>query len=525
MKKQKILYWTLLLALPSLLAVAGCKKFLDRKPLTATLEDLNQGALEGQILGLYTNLRTLAGFSTLPWIDFHSIRGDDAQKGSDINDGAEVVAEFDTYNYSKDDWAPNTYWNDHYTMINLANNAVSTADSLKVSDAASLRNVGEACFFRAYAYFELVKTYGDVPLINFPIRNPTDGIRDRTPAATIYAFIDSNLQVAAALLPPTSAGYGEGFTGRLTKGAANTLWAQAHLYRQNWAQVVALCNQVINSNVYNLEPEFSDICRERGENGKESIWEMQAYVGPGAATNSALNNGSDWGTSQQVRRNGAPVEWNLGWGWNVPTEKLEQEWPATDPRKQKTILYSGQSDGGTALGGFGATLPPYTNPSGNGGLAQRFWNKKVYTGNDPALRQSTGFINNNGAAPWINHRILRYADVILMLAEAQNELGQGEEAAKNLELIRNRASGNQGVARTVVPYIPFVDQAQMRQAIKDERKWEFAMEGYRFYDLVRWGDAQAVLGPLGYTPRARFYPIPQKAIDLSGGVLTQNPEW
>jgi hypothetical protein len=281
---------------------------------------------------------------------------------------------------------------------------------------------------------------------------------------------------------------------------------------------------VINSNVYSLEPEFSDIWRERGENGKESIWEMQAYVGPGAATNSALNNGSAWGTSQQVRRNGAPVEWNLGWGWNVPTEKLEQEWPATDPRKQKTILYSGQSDGGTALGGFGATLPPYTNPSGNGGLAQRFWNKKVYTGNDPALRQSTGFINNNGGADWINHRILRYADVILMLAEAQNELGQGAEAAKNLELIRNRASGNQGVTRTIVPYIPFVDQAQMRQAIKDERKWEFAMEGYRFYDLVRWGDAQAVLGPLGYTPRARFYPIPQKAIDLSGGVLTQNPE-
>jgi hypothetical protein len=65
----------------------------------------------------------------------------------------------------------------------------------------------------------------------------------------------------------------------------------------------------------------------------------------------------------------------------------------------------------------------------------------------------------------------------------------------------------------------------MRQAIKDERKWEFAMEGYRFYDLVRWGDASAELGPLGYTNRARYYPIPQKAIDLSGGVLEQNPEW
>lgn len=538
MKKQKIFYRTLLVLLPTLLVAAGCSKFLDRKPLTATLEDLNQGALEGQVLGLYTNLRTLAGFSTLPWVDFHSIRDDDAQKGSDINDGAEIVAEFDTYQYSKDDWAPNTYWNDHYTMINLANNAVNTADSLDVTDAASLRNLGEACFFRAYAYFELVKTYGDVPLINFPIRNASDGIVAKSPAARIYEFIDSNLQVAATLLPLTDAGYGDGYKGRLTSGAANTLWAQTHLFRGNWAQVSALCTQVINSGQYSLEADFSNIWRDEGENGKESIWEMQAYVGAGAATNSAVDNGSDWGTLQQIRRNGASVEWNLGWGWNTPTNKLESDWPVDDPRKNKTILYSGSRrinandtiivnryDGGRDSGGFGAFIPPYTDPSGTGGLAQRFWNKKVYTGNDPAIRQSTGYVNNSGAARWINHRILRYADVILMLAEASNELGQGTIAAENLELIRNRASGNLGPTRTIVPLIPFVSQPQMRDAIKAERRWEFAMEGYRFYDLVRWGDAINVLGPLGYVNRARFYPIPQKAIDLTNGVLTQNPEW
>ncbi|MGZ3957270.1 MAG: RagB/SusD family nutrient uptake outer membrane protein, partial [Flavisolibacter sp.] len=137
----------------------------------------------------------------------------------------------------------------------------------------------------------------------------------------------------------------------------------------------------------------------------------------------------------------------------------------------------------------------------------------------------TGWINQYGAARWINHRILRYADVILMLAEAANETGDGATAAANLELIRNRASGGLGPNRTIVKPIPFVNQTQMRQAIKDERHWEFAMEGYRFYDLVRWGDADAVLAPLGYTHRARFYPIPQKAIDISGGVLKQNPEW
>ena len=112
-----------------------------------------------------------------------------------------------------------------------------------------------------------------------------------------------------------------------------------------------------------------------------------------------------------------------------------------------------------------------------------------------------------------------------MLAESSNETGDGATAAANIEKIRNRASGNLGVTRTIVPYVPFVSQTQMRKAIKDERRWEFAMEGYRFYDLVRWGDAVSELGGLGYTNRARYYPIPQKAIDLSGGILVQNPEW
>jgi hypothetical protein len=112
-----------------------------------------------------------------------------------------------------------------------------------------------------------------------------------------------------------------------------------------------------------------------------------------------------------------------------------------------------------------------------------------------------------------------------MLAEAANETGDGATAATNLEKIRKRASGDLATGRTIVPTIPFTSQTQMRQAIKDERRWEFAMEGYRFYDLVRWGDAITELSALGYTNRCRFYPIPQKAIDLSGGVLKQNPEW
>lgn len=529
MKRHKLLRWSLLLAVPVLLALAGCNKLLDRKPLRATLDDFKQGKLEGTVLGLYTNLRNMAGFSTLPWIDFHSIRDDDAQKGSDINDGKEVVTEFDTYQYTKDDWAPNSYWEDHYSMINSANSAIFEAVSNNVTDEPSLRNLGEALFFRSYSYFDLVKTYGEVPVFNKPIIEAQDGIKEKSSVEEIYAFIDSGLVAAAELLPLTSDAYGSGYKGRLTSGAAKTLLAQSKLFQKDWASVVQLCNEVISSGQYQLMEHFPDIFKDGvsgvGKNGPESIWEMQAFTGQGAATNPAADYGSFWGTTQQVRQNGASLEWNLGWGWNTPTDKLESSWPDDDPRKRQTILYSGQSDGGEDEGGFGLDVPPYTNPDGQGGLAQKYWSKKLYTGNSPAMRQFTGFINNNGGAYWINHRILRYADVILMLAEAANETGDGATAETNLELIRNRASGMLGPDRTIVPKITFTDQAQMRKAIKDERHWEFAMEGYRFYDLVRWGDAVAELGPLGYTNRARYYPIPQKAIDLSGGVLKQNPEW
>jgi hypothetical protein len=518
MRKNKSLIWGLFVMVPMLIGVFGCKKFLDRKPLTATLDDLHQGALEAQSLGLYNQLRAASGFSTLPWLDFHSIRDDDAQKGSSSTDGAEINAEFETFQYTKDDWATDTYWNDHFFMINLANKELFTADSLKVTDQASLRNIGEACFFRAYSYFELVKAYGDVPLINFYYTNAKDGIQPKSPAATIYALIDSDLNVATKYLPLNWDVAGNNrYPGRLTLGAANTLWAQTNLFRSNWSKVVGLCNQVIASNQYSLLPNFSDIWKDglsgAGKNSLESIFEMQCNIGAGGAN----SNGTQWGTSQNVRQGGASVTWNLGWGWNAPTQNLVTAWDNTDPRKNETILFSGQFDGGSAQGGYGATLPPYGPGSS---LDQMYWNKKVYS--DPAMRQFTGQINNAGGADWINHRILRYADVLLMLAEASNETGDGATAEAMLEQIRARARGGNAA---VLPHVAFASQAQMRTAIKNERRWEFAMEGYRFYDLVRWGDAVSALGGLGYSAKNALYPIPQPAIDLSGGVLKQNPNY
>ncbi len=315
------------------------------------------------------------------------------------------------------------------------------------------------------------------------------------------------------------------YPGRLSKGAALTLAAQAYLFRSNWTKVDSLCKVVIGLGQYSLNPSFIAVFQDglngvpsAGKNGVESIYESQNYINAG----SAINKGGDWGKAQSVRQGGATNDWNLGYGWNTPTDVLVNAWDSTDPRRNETILFSGRFDGGPATGGFGATLPVYAPGTG---LDQKYWNKKVYIGNDPAMRAFTNTVTNGASGSWINHRILRYADVLLMLAEASNELGDGATAAANLELVRNRASGNLGATRTVLPYIPFTSQSQMRTAIKNERRWEFAMEGYRFYDLVRWGDALSTLGPLGYTPRAALYPIPQPAINSSNGVLVQNPQW
>lgn len=530
MKKFKKITWGLILVIPMLITVTGCKKFLDRKPLSATLDDLTQGTLEAQSLGMYNTLRSYAGFSTLPWLDFNSIRDDDAQKGSSTTDGAEINAEFETFQYTKDDWATNTYWNDHYYMIGLANKLIYYADSLKLTDEASLRNVGEAHFFRAYSYFELAKAYGEVPKIDFYFTKAADGIKPKAPIDSIYALIDRDLTDATQHLPLTWAVAGvNGYPGRLTKGAAYTLWAQTHMYRagvagigigtpsQHYQKALDYCNAVINSGQYSLVSKFPDLWKDgidgKGKNSSESIFEMQANIGKDGTN----NNGTAWGTSQNVRQGGATNDWNLGWGWNTPTQKLVDEWDNSDPRKTYTILYSGKYDGGVDSGGYGATLPPY-NPGTS--LDQPYWNKKVYS--DPEMRKFTGQIGPSGGADWLNHRIFRYADVILMKAEAANELGDGATAETMLEMVRARARGNNA---SILPHISFSSQSQMRTAIKNERRWEFAMEGYRFHDLVRWGDAIGVLGGLGYTNRCRYYPIPQKAIDLSGNVLKQNPEW
>lgn len=502
--------WGLVLFVPILTQFSGCKKFLDRKPLEATLDDIPGGGLEGQAIGLYGALRNSDsepyvgdGFQSIPWLGMQSFRSDDQEIVSDAG-AAGWNATYDHFNYTKDDWGASVYWDKHFVFIGLCNDALQLADSLKLTDENAIINIAEIRWFRAFSYFDLVRNFGEIPLINFKINQPTDAQVAKSSVQEIYNFIDQDLQYAEANLPPSWED--PKFIGRLTIGSAKTLRAKALLYQQQYPQTLALCEDVINSGQYQLFTPYWAIWKTANENCSESIFEIQAYQSAGAA----INFWSWYGTSQGVRGSDADG-WNLGWGWNTPTQNLVDAYEPNDPRKNATILFSGASDD-PANGGYGRVMPPYTNA--------KYWNKKVYA--DPAEQAVVGDLH--GAA-FINYRALRYADVLLMAAEAANEIGGTENEAKAvayLEQIRARArNGN----NAILPPVAFASQAQMRTAIQHERRIEFGMEQERFYDLVRWGLAESTLGSLGYQPKHKYFPIPQQAITASGGKLIQNPDF
>lgn len=476
--------------------LTGCSKdWLGGEPLgRLTEDDIPAGSLEGQVFAVYAGLRS-EGTSGLPYIAVHNIRSDDADAGGSVGDAATSAPIFDNFQYIKDYWLINNYWANHYSLISLANNVIVAVDSISSPDEATLVNVAEAKFIRAWAYFNLVRSFGEVPKIDFRIVTQDQAIVPKSSIAEIYALIDQDLQAATQLLPVS---WESRYIGRLTKGAAYALQAKTFLARSQWSQALSSAQAVINSGQYDLSVPYDQIFTEARENSKESVFEIQAKY-----DQSNQGVGITYASRQGVRGSG---ELDLGWGWNVPNSRLLNSFEANDPRRDATILFSGRVN------------TPY-NEFIPAGLARDYWNKKVYT--NPAIRASAG--NRQGA--WFNFRVIRYSDVVLMAAEAANETGNQQLALELLESVRARARGSNAA---ILPRVTTTDQVQLRDAIRHERQVELGMENERFFDLVRWGidvETMQAAGKTGYQIRNRFLPIPQAEIDRSGGVLVQNPNY
>ncbi|MFA5734290.1 MAG: RagB/SusD family nutrient uptake outer membrane protein [Proteiniphilum sp.] len=513
MKMNKIYFWLLFAAMFSLTPV-GCSDLLDQKPQGEWVEgdEGSGGSFQSDIFTLYAKLRGYHVTSGTTALAIHSFRSEDAEKGSTASDGAAHGRMFDDFEYIATNGLIGSYWTANYEIIILANKilddiAQSEADKGTLSEG-DLINRSEAHFFRAFAFFNLVRAFGEVPKIDFRINNAEEANIPKSPTAEIYALIDADLETAEAHLPQS---WPPVYTGRLTWGAARALHARTYMMRNDWNNMHTAAMEVIQSGLYNLNTPYNQIFRETGENSSESVFELQCTA---TASQPGSNDiGSQFAQVQGVRGAG---EWNLGWGWHTPTELLADAFEEGDPRKNETLLYFIKTGGDPSS--IPANQPYGEKPISNADVINKYYNKKAYT--NPSLRATYtkgGF--------WYNIRLIRYADVVLMAAEAANELGSTGEASDHLEMVRARARGTNA---SLLPKVTTTNQAEMRNAIRHERRVELGMEFDRFYDLVRWDIAQEVLhaaGKTGYQEKHTLLPLPQNEVDKSNGVLVQNPNY
>ncbi|MFV8326161.1 RagB/SusD family nutrient uptake outer membrane protein [Flavobacterium sp. ZS1P14] len=420
--------------------------------------------------------------TSFSWIGLSSIASDDADKGSSPGDTGSDKDVMDALTYNASSPSTSEVFAANYEGINRCNQALSIIPQLdQANPALRARLLGEAKFLRAFMYFTLVKTYGGVPIVNH-LPNPSsdeDRIMQltRKTSAEVYAFIESDLAEAIAALPNKSE-YAAAEKGRASKGAAYALLAKVNLYQKNWQKVVDNCNLITG---YSIVSDYASMFRLAGENDAESIFEIQ---GTGSTPAKGI---SGYSATQGARGAGG---W--GWGFNTPTQSLVNAYETGDVRKNATIIFAGSTL-------YDGRVVPTTveNPR---------YNYKAY---------SSAFTD-----AWetdVNIKYLRYAEVLLMKAEALNELNQTGAAIPLLNQIRARA----GLLNTTA-----VTQAAVRTAIWKERRVEMAFEHDRFFDLVRTGQAVAAFALDGKTfvaGKHELFPLPQSFITQAGTLSTQNP--
>ncbi|WP_316756739.1 RagB/SusD family nutrient uptake outer membrane protein [Pedobacter aquatilis] len=472
----------------SLFVLPACKKsFLDVDPQAQqpaisfwkTQDDATKA-----VNSIYANLRSWEN-TAFPALAVESIAGDDAEKGSSAND-ASYLNGFDSFTVTSTEGQLQGFWTGQYQNINLCNQLLDNIPAISMDATLKARYIAEAKFVRAYSYFRLVRAFGDVPLrLNVP-KDASEFNIPRTPKAQVWAAIEKDLDDAAAVLPQT---YTSVDLGRATKGAALGLHAKVAMYQQKWADVLSLTNTVMTLG-YNLVPSYEQSFRLNNENSVESVFEIQCEIIPSIAGSAT----SQYSQVQGVRGSVG------GWGFNVPTAVIAAAYEIGDVRRDATIIFRGETTPqGDAISATG------DNP---------MYNQKSYV---PFSQIITGF--NEGAQQ--NVRVLRFADVLLMNAEAANEQGNPALARTSLNRVRARARG--GVA-TVLPDVTTSDKDVLRTAIQKERQVELAMESDRYFDVIRQGRAATVFGPKGWKAnKNEVWPIPSTEIDKSAGTLTQNP--
>lgn len=482
---KKISFATALLVLAS--TIGACKKnFLDEPPRVQTVDDYfttaNQAARE-MVNAIYNKLYDWNTHS-FPFIGMTEIAGDNASKGSDVGDSGGDKDQLDAYFFSPNSISFGDVWNGYFESIARANKAIKYINELEIPESQKVQYIAEARFLRGYFYFFLVRSFGDVPLIDKVPETEAEIAQTyvRAPASDIYALIENDFQYALQLPAKQQVDL-----GRASGDAARAFLAKVAMYRKNWGQCAQYCSEIINSGEYKLMADYSHIWREIGEYSEESIWEINAK-------GSDPQKGILEYYVVQAPRGGTK---GLGWGFNTPTQEFYDAYENGDVRREATIIVSGQ----TLWDGW-ETDPNHTNP---------MYNYKSYVSR-LAETWGQGDINSNK-----NLRVIRFGEVLLMAAEAANEMGNPTQACDFLNQIRTRAG---------LPDFNSNDIDTLRLKIWNERRFELAFEHDRVFDLRRQGRIGEVLKKIGIPfsdSKHELYPIPQRQIDLSNGKMFQNP--
>ena len=469
-----------LLLVTLLLAAVSCQDFLNiRTEATMPSSGLDYSKPENVFLPVsaaYASMR-LGESEALNYMAVLEIASDDADKGSSADDGP-AVKEFDNFTYGPENEHIGYVWSIFYRTVSAANYAVESMDKFQeaITSEEGLRQVAEcraeARLIRAYAYFNLVRLFGAVPLIDRTMSSEELAAMEVTPVEGLYAFIYADLDAAIATLPDSYVD----MPGRYTCYTARALKTKVALYNKDWNEAARQADAIMASGNFSLMPKFRDAFSVTHENGPESLMEIQSS--DMGQTSGAMPI-CYYGFIQGPRNGDEPLQ---GWGYKVPSESLIAflDSRGDKVRKATTLLERG-----------------HTTPEGDlisANCANPCYNGKVYV---PSRYNTRSF---NAYALDHNMRLIRYADILLMYAEAivQGAVivpASGYTAEMALNEVRSRA-GLPAVAPTM-------------ENICDERRAELALEENRFFDLVRWGKAAQVLGPLGFTAgKNELFPIP-----------------
>jgi SusD family. len=505
----------LLYILVSVIVLMGCSKdnldLTDPNRITTETFWKTEEDLHSAFAATYGLLKNVdGGYWGVRGIELSNGRGDDFFIRNDVS----YLYQLSTFTNTPDNAAATNLWNVSYRAIFRANQILENIDNIEsLSEEAKKAAIAEAKFLRGLNYFILAINFGDVPIrLQIP-QSTEDYFMPKNTEAEVWAQVIQDFSEAAADLPVTRPSQ---WTGRATKGAALGFLGKAYVYTKDWANAEIILQQLTTSPfTYMLMPDYEDNFLATTENNAESLFEIQlADVG---GTNPWAGENANESLGVTTAQEFAPAE-VAGWFEVSPTDKLFNEFQKEktttndfDPRMYATLIWDYP----------GATF--YQKPFSDFELQFGF---KSMVKKYQNYMQENELAGSSGAANYTsdnNERALRYADVLLLLAEALTMQEKVNDAYPFVNQIRTRAN--------LAPLAAGMSQTQMMAEIRHQRMIEFAREGQRFYDLKRWGLLQQEMtnsdkvGRQFFTPgKHDLFPIPQSELNANP-LMVQNPRW